>query len=412
MTNVSLFRAIELVLIFTGFIAATYGFGIYLFPALAPEMIKDIGFSYNQMGVTTGLVQAAFMLFALISGLITARFGAFRIIQLSSYTCLLCLAGLFFADNFIIISALLILMGGCAASVWVPMVEVSQQVIKPQHQGKAFGLMSSGTSYGVFINSLLIAYILPVYGWKLMWAITALIVLVLCIYSSFRLRSYNKPTVINTNENVIVSSSTVSLKDRILSLPRMTTIAILLMMFLNGMSCIPYQTYLSSFLVNDRGLDVETSAYVWSIIGITGMVGGFLMGWLADKITVRWALFFTYLILTASTYTLLFVDIDKISLFAMAVSFGLAFYAIFGLVPAYISKVYKNQTAALVFSFGNIALGCGGLIGNVLGGVFKANTGNFEYIYLLIIAAAIGSAILSIFMKSENSFEERSALLT
>ncbi len=412
MTNVSLFRAIELVLIFTGFIAATYGFGIYLFPALAPEMIKDIGFSYNQMGVTTGLVQAAFMLFALISGLITARFGAFRIIQLSSYTCLLCFAGLFFADNFIIISALLILMGGCAASVWVPMVEVSQQVIKPQHQGKAFGLMSSGTSYGVFINSLLIAYILPVYGWKLMWAITALIVLVLCIYSSFRLRSYNKPTVINTNENVIVSSSTVSLKDRILSLPRMTTIAILLMMFLNGMSCIPYQTYLSSFLVNDRGLDVETSAYVWSIIGITGMVGGFLMGWLADKITVRWALFFTYLILTASTYTLLFVDIDKISLFAMAVSFGLAFYAIFGLVPAYISKVYKNQTAALVFSFGNIALGCGGLIGNVLGGVFKANTGNFEYIYLLIIAAAIGSAILSIFMKSENSFEERSALLT
>ena len=303
-------------------------------------------------------------------------------------------------------------MGGCAASVWVPMVEVSQQVIKPQHQGKAFGLMSSGTSYGVFINSLLIAYILPVYGWKLMWAITALIVLVLCIYSSFRLRSYNKPTVINTNENVIVSSSTVSLKDRILSLPRMTTIAILLMMFLNGMSCIPYQTYLSSFLVNDRGVDVETSAYVWSIIGITGMVGGFLMGWLADKITVRWALFFTYLILTASTYTLLFVDIDKISLFAMAVSFGLAFYAIFGLVPAYISKVYKNQTAALVFSFGNIALGCGGLIGNVLGGVFKANTGNFEYIYLLIIAAAIGSAILSIFMKSENSFEERSALLT
>ena len=412
MTNVSLFRAIELVLIFTGFIAATYGFGIYLFPALAPEMIKDIGFSYNQMGVTTGLVQAAFMLFALISGLITTRFGAFRIIQLSSYTCLLCFAGLFFADNFIIISALLILMGGCAASVWVPMVEVSQQVIKPQHQGKAFGLMSSGTSYGVFINSLLIAYILPVYGWKLMWAITALIVLVLCIYSSFRLRSYNKPTVINTNENVIVSSSTVSLKDRILSLPRMTTIAILLMMFLNGMSCIPYQTYLSSFLVNDRGVDVETSAYVWSIIGITGMVGGFLMGWLADKITVRWALFFTYLILTASTYTLLFVDIDKISLFAMAVSFGLAFYAIFGLVPAYISKVYKNQTAALVFSFGNIALGCGGLIGNVLGGVFKANTGNFEYIYLLIIAAAIGSAILSIFMKSENSFEERSALLT
>ena len=108
MTNVSLFRAIELVLIFTGFIAATYGFGIYLFPALAPEMIKDIGFSYNQMGVTTGLVQAAFMLFALISGLITTRFGAFRIIQLSSYTCLLCFAGLFFADNFIIISALLI----------------------------------------------------------------------------------------------------------------------------------------------------------------------------------------------------------------------------------------------------------------------------------------------------------------
>ncbi len=90
--------------------------------------------------------------------------------------------------NVLVISILLIILGCCAVIVWVPMVEVAREVVSPNHQGKALGLMSSGTSYGVFVNSFLMITILPLYGWRWVWATTALLVGMLALISIIRLR--------------------------------------------------------------------------------------------------------------------------------------------------------------------------------------------------------------------------------
>ena len=157
---------ISLVGLFGGLIGVAYGFGIYLFPAIAPVMIKEFGFTYAQMGVTTGLVQAGFLVFALAGGLLTATFGAFAIILWSLILCTAALGGLIVAPNFIIVSACLIILGGCAASIWVPMVEISQHFIDSKYQGRALGFMSSGTSYGVIANSILITLLLTAANWR------------------------------------------------------------------------------------------------------------------------------------------------------------------------------------------------------------------------------------------------------
>lgn len=166
----------------------------------------------------------------------------------------------------------------------------------------------------------------------------------------------------------------------------------------------PYQTYLSAFLQNEAGYTAETVAYVWRVLGVVGMVSGFAIGWLADRITVRLAMIVTYVVLAGSC-GLLINAIGGSSyaiLYIAAVAFGMSFYAIFGLVPAYISHMYGQGNAALVFSFGNIALGCGGIVGNILGGSLKVATGSFEPIYLVMLAAAICSAIMSVIMPSER----------
>ena len=169
MTELSRLFLITLVVIFTSIIAATYGFGIYLFPAIAPEMIKDLKFSYAEMGITTGIAQAGFLLFALISGFLASVLSGFFIIKVSIIVCGISLVGLAFSQDFFTASIFLILLGGCAASVWIPMVEISQKYIPSHYQGRALGLMSSGTSYGVFVNSIIIVYLLDRFGWRGLW---------------------------------------------------------------------------------------------------------------------------------------------------------------------------------------------------------------------------------------------------
>ena len=410
MTPISGIHLWAFIVLFTSFIASTFGFGIYLFPSIAPVMIEDIQFTYGEMGITTGIAQAGFLCFALLSGLLTSKVGAFRIINASIVLCALSLFGLIWANNFITVSFLLIVMGGCAASVWVPMVEVCQNYISSNHQGRALGLMSSGTSYGVFINSILIAYLLDDFGWRSLWISTFLIVSFICLCAIFIFRGMNQSHDRNTEHSDKGVTSNVSLISKLRTLPKSTTTLIMLMMFLNGLSCMPFQTYLSSLLVDDNGLSVEQSASAWRLIGFVGMFGGFLMGWIADRITVRWTLSVVYILLGVSTAILLYTEVTPKSVYASSALFGLSFYAIFGLVPAYISHVYKNNTAALVFAFSNVALGLGGIVGNIAGGWLKQQIGTFDGVYTIILLAAIGSAFISIIMQREKNNSNLEAL--
>ncbi|PLL10184.1 hypothetical protein C0V75_21800 [Tabrizicola sp. TH137] len=393
----------EVVFLFTAFIAATYGFGVYLFPAIVEAIRVEIPFTYGTLGTISGLVQAGFMISAIAAGLLTLRYGPVPLILGSVITCALCLAGLAFAPNVVIISILLIVLGCCAVIVWVPMVEVARDVVSTAHQGKALGLMSSGTSYGVFVNSVLMITILPVYGWRWVWATTAFLVGVLALISIIRLRTLYARQSSNSNRDV---ANTIPLKERFTLLAKPLPAVIFLMMFLNGLSCMPFQTYLSAFLQGEANLSQVEAASAWRIVGIVGMVSGVVVGALADRISVRHAMTITYLILVSACLTLINVPSTKgdLLLIISAICFGTAFYAVFGLVPAYISQVFGKGNAAIVFSFGNIALGLGGIVGNIAGGILKEATGTFNSAYIAMAIAASLSALLSILMPSERKF--------
>jgi hypothetical protein len=83
----------------------------------------------------------------------------------------------------------------------------------------------------------------------------------------------------NTQKQETIEQVQTSVWSIIRSLPKGATLVILVMMFFNGISCLPFQTYLSSVLVDEHGYSLSTSATSWQIIGLVGMASGFSMGW-------------------------------------------------------------------------------------------------------------------------------------
>jgi len=392
---------IEIVVLFTAFIGAVYGFGIYLFPAIVESVRRDIDFSYGTMGLISGSVQAGFFASAALAGFLTLRFGAINLILASIILCAVSLGVLVLAGGVITLAVPLVVLGACAALIWVPMVEVSREVISPRNRGKALGLMSSGTSYGVFINSLLLAVVLPVYGWRSLWLVACVLVTLLATYALFRLQRLRHRQQEDDAAAMVAKPSNWS---RIVSLPRPLVGAILVMMFFNGFSCMPFQTYLSAYLIGEVGLEETGAASAWGIIGLVGMFGGFLMGAVADRITIRRGMIVTYLLLTFAAVAVMLGDMGEVRLYmihAASVAFGLSFYAIFGLVPAYISHLFSDGKAALVFAFGNVALGLGGIVGNLVGGYTRELSGSFDTLYVMILVAAVASAMIAAFLPSE-----------
>src|SRR5471032_905262 len=92
-------RQLAVTLLLAAVIAATYGFGVYLFPVILPQMKQDIGFNYAQAGYITAARQLANIAMALLSGLAAARFGAARVMLVATVLSAMDLAGRAFATN-------------------------------------------------------------------------------------------------------------------------------------------------------------------------------------------------------------------------------------------------------------------------------------------------------------------------
>jgi predicted MFS family arabinose efflux permease len=394
-TPKSLPGPLEVTLLFTGFIAATYGFGIYLFSALLTDMRRDLGLSYSAVGYVTGGVQAGFLVFALLSGLLAPRFGMKRTVITSVLMTSVCLLLMPLVKTTALLAVLLTLMGASAASVWVPMVSVAKSLVSEVHLGKALGLMSSGTAYGIFLNGLVMPVMLPAYGWRSVWLLVGLMTMTLAAWSAWRIGFSDARADKSSPEAHIPQKLSRAV------FKRPATVAVLAMMLLNGLSCMPVQNYLSAMMREQLGYDVNQVAQIVSINGAVGMVSGLLIGALADRISIKWAMVVTYVILSIAA-TCFWWHTSLTTLYVGAVCFGLAFYALFGLVPAYVGVMFTSAQATTIFGIGNVLLGIGGMVGNFFGGITKQSTGNFDSVFLLVLASSFGTLLLSLFMGKEH----------
>lgn len=376
---------------FTAFIAVTYGFGMYLFALIVPDMRGDLGFNYTVVGIFTACAQVAFLLFALSSGVICPVIGAARVIIGSVVISGVCLVLSSFVTHAWQLGVLLTILGGCAASVWVPMVEVVGRLIPFQHRSKVIGLMSSGTSYGVFINGLIVPFFIARYSWHEIWLTVGTATVILTIISFIVLSRANVFARSGSKEAVNSKSRLFEGWNR--SMFTRTNSVLWLMFLFIGLSLAPFQTYLAPYLRDEMGFSVELAGRVWSIIGFVGMGGGFAIGALSDRSGIRFALTLTYTFLGLAALLICF-HAAQVFLLLAAVAFGLGFYAVYGLVPAYISKTRSPGESTIVFGIGNVAVGLGSMLGNFIGGWSESILGTFFWVYIANILIACFSMIL------------------
>src|SRR5471030_2737978 len=116
----SLANQLAVTLLLTAVIAATYGFGVYLFPVVLPAMKHDLGFGYAQAGYITAARQLANVAMALLSGVAASRFGAARVMLVATALSATGLACLAFIHGAWLMGVVLVALNASAAATWVP----------------------------------------------------------------------------------------------------------------------------------------------------------------------------------------------------------------------------------------------------------------------------------------------------
>ncbi|MEU0159788.1 MFS transporter [Streptomyces sp. NPDC006261] len=406
------FAAFATTVLLTSFVAATYGFGFYLFAQIVTDMRRDLGFGYTAVGTITAAGQFGFLVFALVGTWLSTKVGGGQVVIGSVALCGLCLVLLPLSDSIIVIGALLTIMGGTAASVYVPLVEIVGRVIDYRHRGKVLGLVSSGTSYGVFVNSMLVPGFVRDDNWRGLWysvGFGTLMVTAVAAFTFHRLglfRHEEESSPEGAEQAVAGKGAPGDSSARAgwrMVLVRWVVI-VWTMKFLNGFACMPFQNYLSPYLREGLGFDIGFAAQVWGAIGVIGMFAGFAVGWLSDRIGVRASLVMCYTLFFLSALILVVAPVGFLPMVS-GVLFALAFYPIYGLVPAYVSKSASGAAATVIFGVTNVTQGIGGIAGNYTAGFLKNVTGDFMWYYVVIAVTAVVLALLTLQLPREGSAE-------
>jgi predicted MFS family arabinose efflux permease len=231
-------------------------------------------------------------------------------------------------------------------------------------------------------------------GWKSVWIFSAAVTFMLLVWGLLRLKVGGKISMAEDANHGRASGDfgwATAVRDPL-------AITVVMLMFLNGIACMPVMNYLVAFLREEIGYSVESAGWVWSTIGFVGMFGGFSMGALADRITVARSLNLTYLLLGIST--MLFLHHAYIwEVLIGAGLFGLSFNAIFGLVPAFVSLSFDANKATAVFAASNVMLGLGSMLGNLLGGLLREQQQSFVPVYAGSLAIDFLLILLSLYLQ-------------
>jgi predicted MFS family arabinose efflux permease len=389
-----------IVVLLTSLVAATYGFGIYLFAQLVPDMQASLGFDFSYVGSITASAQLGFLLCALLAVWLTPIIGGGRMIVASGAVCALALLLIPLSNNILIIGALLTLLAGTAATVFVPMVDVITRVTAYRYRGLAMGLVSSGTSYGVAINSLLVPLYAAQGEWRSVWwwvglLTVAMTLLVLVVFKKGGLLSPNVPLAVTP------MAVELAVPRRRSALIKPWVLLIWSMNFLIGFATFPFQTYLSSYLRTELGFDVQFSAQVWAVIGLVGMFAGLAVGWISDRIGLRAAMLLVYGCVVAASLIFATHPSGHWPLIAAGL-FSTAFYPIFGLIPAYVSKLASSGAMAVsIFGVANVMQGSGGMLGNYGAGLLANHSGSFAGVYATISGVGVLLIVLTLKLPKE-----------
>jgi MFS family permease len=279
---------------------------VQMYSFVIPALIATWGITRGQAGL---LGTAALLVSAVggwLAGWFADRYGRVRALQIAIlwFALFTFLSGL--AQNYAQLFAARAFLGLGFGGEWAAGAVLLGEVIRPEHRGKALGVMHAGWAVGWGVAALLYALLFSVFAPSLAWRVMFLVGILPALMVFLVRRYVEEPTVYRESQERLAAGGERPSFFEIFRPPllRVTVLGGLMGTGAQG-GYSAITTWLPTFLRTERGLSVLDSAG-YLAVSITGAFFGYLTaGYLADYIGRRFT-FLTFAIggaVVAATYT-------------------------------------------------------------------------------------------------------------
>jgi sugar phosphate permease len=150
--------------------------------------------------------------------------------------------------------------------------------------------------------------------------------------------------------------------------------------------------HLKLFLSLDRGYTQGDAASIISLVLAISIAGRLLMGWLADRIPVKYVMLLIYL-LVAGAVPLLVAGGSRSTMYLFAVVFGLGLGGEYMIIPLMAGELFGLSILGRVMGIVITADGVAEATAPMLVGYLRDHTGSYTTGFLTLVATAVAGAL-------------------
>ena len=360
------------------------------FSPLLPDIQRDFGITYSQVGLFSGVYGLAAIVFSIPGGMLAKRFGEKNVLSLGLLVVTLGLVLLSRAPNFALgLSSRTIWIIGYRVAFVCVMTAVSL-VVPPEHRSTAMGILGAMSSLASVVGAPFGTAIGVAFGWRNgILAFAGMALLGSIVFWIF----YPSPGAVR--QHPTVGHGLAQAPDaRTFANPLVWSMVLLGLTNMGGFSS---TFFVPSAVKTTFKLGPAVAAYIISAAYITAIFANLLCGYLADRLN-RWGVMIgLMLLLIPACFAMMTSNLFTFRVAtALVISLGLcATNQIFAIA----SEVMPGREMGPVMGIVSLGGGIFGYIGPQMLGILRDRTGSFTAGWYFVAFGALISLVVILILK-------------
>ena len=377
-----------------------HGFGLWLQP-----ITQSQGWSRETFAFAIAIQNLAWGVFGIFAGMVSDRFGAFRVIVIGALLYALGLMGMAHAGTPLLftVSAGVLIGMAQAGTTYAVIYGVIGRNVPAERRSWAMGIAAAAGSFGQFlmvpVESILIEHL----GWQ--QALTALglaALLVVPLARWLREPGFAGGAAPARREQSIWQAVQEAFRYRSFQL-------LMAGYFVCGFQVVFIGVHMPSYL-KDHGLSPQVASYALALIGLFNIVGTYGAGMLGQRLPKKNILAFIYLARAAAITLFLLVPLSPASVYVFASVMGVLWLSTVPPTNATVAQIFGVAHLSMLSGFVFFSHQIGSFMGVWLGGYLYDKTGSYDVVWYIAIALGVFAALVNLPIK-EAAIARQSAPL-
>ena len=365
-----------------------HGFGLWLQPITQAQ-----NWSRETFSLAIAIQNLSWGFFGIFAGMVSDKFGAFKVIILGAILYALGLAGMGTATTPLtfMLSAGVLIGAAQAGTTYAVIYGVIGRNVSAEKRSWAMGVAAAAGSFGQFLMVPTESYLIQGFGAKEALLILSALVLVI-VPLAFGLREPGFAGGQTAQRDQSIGSA---LKEAF----KYPSFQLLMAgYFVCGFQVVFIGVHMPSYL-KDKGLSPEVAAYALGLVGLFNVFGTYIAGALGQKMPKRYILSFIYGARAVVITAFILAPLTPMSVYIFSATMGLLWLSTVPPTNAAIAGIFGISHLSMLSGFVFMSHQVGSFMGVWLGGKLYDSTGSYDVAWQLAIALGVFGALINLPVK-------------